>query len=58
MKRARARWRALSSGPAVAVLLLVLAATPASAVQTFPDPFGGEGTHTDLRAGSQGRGHR
>ena len=54
MERARARWRALSSGPALAVLLLVLAATPALAAQTFPDPFGGDGTHTDLRAGSKG----
>ena len=34
MERVPARWRVLSSGPAVAVLLLVLAATPASAVQT------------------------
>ena len=52
MERARARWRALSSGPAVAVLLLFLATTPTAAVQTFPDPFGGDGIHTDLRAGS------
>ena len=52
MERTRARWRALSSGPAVALLLL--AATPTSAVQTFPDPFGGDGIHTDLRAGSRG----
>jgi len=51
----RVRWRALSSGPAVAALLLVLAATPVSATQTFPDPFGGEGTFTDLRAGSTGQ---
>ena len=55
MERARAWWRALSSGPAVAVLLLVLAATPTSAIQTEPDPFGGDGIHTDLRAGSTGQ---
>ena len=54
MKRVPARWRLLSSGPATVVLLLLLVATPASAVQTFPDPFGGDGTHTDLRAGSKG----
>ena len=53
MERARARWRALSSGP-VAVLLLFLATAPTAAVQTFPDPFGGDGMHTDLRAGSTG----
>jgi len=51
----RSRWRALSSGPAVAVLLLMLAAMPTRAIQTEPDPFGGDGIHTDLRAGSTGR---
>lgn len=35
-------------------LLLVAAAVPAAAVQTFPDPFGGAGIHSDIRAGSKG----
>jgi len=38
----------------VAALLLLIATVPAFAVQTFPDPFGGEGIHADIRAGSKG----
>ena len=44
--------RATSVG-GVALLLLVMA-VPVSAVQTFPDPFGGDGIHSDIRAGSKG----
>jgi uncharacterized repeat protein (TIGR01451 family) len=43
--------RRIALAPAALVLLLSMA-TPAAAVQTFPDPFGGDGTHVDLRAGS------
>jgi len=35
-------------------LLSLIAAVPASAAQTFPDPFGGDGIHSDIRAGSKG----
>jgi len=44
----------LTALAALATLVLV-SARPASAVQTFPDPFGGEGTFVDLRAGSTGQ---
>ena len=36
-----------------AALLLLIAAVPVSAVQTFPDPFG-DGIHSDIRVGSNG----
>ncbi len=41
--------------PMVALVLLLLASSAASvrAAQTFPDPFGGEGTFVDIRAGSR-----
>ena len=41
-----------------AALLLLVMAVPVSAEQTFDDPFGGDGIHSDIRAGSKGRGHR
>ena len=39
---------------AIATLLLV-AIPRAAAVQTFPDPFGGQGTFVDLPSGSTGQ---
>ena len=39
---------------AFATIAIVVLATPALADQTFPDPFGGEGIHSDIRAGSRG----
>jgi uncharacterized repeat protein (TIGR01451 family) len=37
-----------------ALLLVVVVPTLVAAVQTFPDPFGGEGIHSDIRSGSKG----
>ena len=54
MDRIRISWRALAAGPAVAVALVAAATSPVAAAQTHPDPFGGEGTFTDLRAGFVG----
>ena len=39
---------------ACATIAIVVLATPAFADQTFPDPFGGYGIHSDIRAGSRG----
>ena len=55
MDRIQTRWRAVLGGPVIAALLLVATSATMEAVQTFPDPFGGEGIHTDLRAGSTGQ---
>jgi len=47
------RARAVAAA-ACATIAIVVLTTPALADQTFPDPFGGEGIHSDIRAGSQG----
>jgi uncharacterized repeat protein (TIGR01451 family) len=41
-------------GALAGVTAWLVIASPVMAVQTFPDPFGGEGIHSDIRAGSQG----
>ena len=46
--------KAFGLATALSMLVTLCVAVPALAVQTFPDPFGGAGTHTDLRAGSKG----
>jgi uncharacterized repeat protein (TIGR01451 family) len=52
---ARLPWslRGLIGSTSAAVATIVLA-TSVSAIQTFPDPFGGEGVFTDIRSGSNG----
>lgn len=47
------RARAAAIGACATIALLALA-LPVLAAQTFPDPFGGDGIFTDIRAGSQG----
>ena len=47
----RARAAAIGAGATIALLAFAM---PVLAVQTFPDPFGGEGIFTDIRAGSKG----
>ena len=47
------RARAAAIGACATIALLAFA-MPVLAVQTFPDPFGGEGIFTDIRAGSKG----
>ena len=50
----RARAAAIAACATIAIAAAVLLASSAAAVQTFPDPFGGEGIHSDIRAGSRG----
>ena len=47
----RARAAAIGACATIAFLALAL---PVLAAQTFPDPFGGDGIFTDIRAGSNG----
>lgn len=47
------RARAAAIGICATIAILAIA-TPALADQTFDDPFGGEGIHSDIRAGSRG----
>jgi uncharacterized repeat protein (TIGR01451 family) len=47
------RVRAAAIGFCATVGIFALA-SPVLATQTFPDPFGGDGIHSDIRAGSKG----
>jgi uncharacterized repeat protein (TIGR01451 family) len=53
MSRAARRPIALAAST-IAIAVAFLLPASAIAVQTFPDPFGGDGIHSDIRAGSQG----
>ena len=46
--------RSVGIAIALSTVVTLWLAISVAADQTFPDPFGGEGTHTDLRAGSKG----
>ena len=44
----------LATCATLAILAMFAVASPVGAEQTFPDPFDGDGIHSDIRAGSQG----
>jgi uncharacterized repeat protein (TIGR01451 family) len=49
-----ARRRIALAASTIAIVVVLVVPVSVMAVQTFPDPFGGEGVFTDIRAGSKG----